>query len=168
MICGNGDGSVAMLDMAKLGVEASCLLEGGVTSLSTTPFGTRVYAGTAAGNTYSLDAATLAPELRSTAHPSPVTDISFPRASSELFVTAAGSDIRLWNAYSRQELLRIQVPNLVCNCVQVAPDGASIISGWSDGKIRSFLPESGKLKFVITDAHAEVTAESNAAMEDSV
>ncbi|CAK0827884.1 unnamed protein product [Prorocentrum cordatum] len=33
------------------------------------------------------------------------------------------------------------------------PDGRSIVSGWSDGKIRAFLPQSGKLLYVINDAH---------------
>ncbi len=32
-------------------------------------------------------------------------------------------------------------------------DGKSIISGWSDGKIRAFMPQSGKLLYVINDAH---------------
>ena len=32
-------------------------------------------------------------------------------------------------------------------------DGKSIISGWSDGKIRAFLPQSGKLLYIINDAH---------------
>lgn len=32
-------------------------------------------------------------------------------------------------------------------------DGKSIISGWNDGKIRAFLPQSGKLLYVISDAH---------------
>lgn len=32
-------------------------------------------------------------------------------------------------------------------------DGKTIISGWSDGKIRAFLPQSGKLKYVIHNAH---------------
>merc|ERR1711879_555195 len=27
------------------------------------------------------------------------------------------------------------------------------VSGWSDGKVRSFLPQSGKLLYVINDAH---------------
>jgi len=53
----------------------------------------------------------------------------------------------------RQELLRIQVPNLTCNCIDITPNGGSILSGWSDGKIRAFYPESGALKFVIQDAH---------------
>jgi WD40 repeat protein len=32
-------------------------------------------------------------------------------------------------------------------------DGKSIFSGWHDGKIRSFLPQSGKLLYCINDAH---------------
>jgi hypothetical protein len=32
-------------------------------------------------------------------------------------------------------------------------DGKAIISGWSDGKIRAFLPQSGKLLYCINDAH---------------
>lgn len=32
-------------------------------------------------------------------------------------------------------------------------DGKSIYSGWHDGKIRAFLPQSGKLLFCINDAH---------------
>lgn len=32
-------------------------------------------------------------------------------------------------------------------------DGKAIISGWSDGKIRAFGPQSGKLLFTIHDAH---------------
>jgi WD40 repeat protein len=39
-------------------------------------------------------------------------------------------------------------------------DGKSLVSGWSDGKIRAFLPQSGKLLYVINDAHksAKVTS----------
>jgi hypothetical protein len=32
-------------------------------------------------------------------------------------------------------------------------DGRSIISGWSDGRIRAFGPQSGKLLYTINDAH---------------
>jgi len=34
------------------------------------------------------------------------------------------------------------------------PDGKSIISGWSDGKIRSFTPQTGRLIFAIENAHS--------------
>jgi WD40 repeat protein len=63
------------------------------------------------------------------------------------------NDIRVWNAKSRQELLRIEVPGLECFCIVFLQDGKSIISGWNDGKIRSFLPQSGKLYYAINDAH---------------
>ena len=33
------------------------------------------------------------------------------------------------------------------------PDGKSIVSGWTDGKIRAFLPQSGKLYWIINNAH---------------
>jgi cilia- and flagella-associated protein 52 len=32
-------------------------------------------------------------------------------------------------------------------------DGKSIVSGWTDGKIRAFLPQSGKLYWIINSAH---------------
>ena len=57
------------------------------------------------------------------------------------------------------ELMRIRIPNLTCFAVDVTDSGGHIISGWSDGKIRAFLPESGASKFVVQDAHDEgVTA----------
>lgn len=37
-------------------------------------------------------------------------------------------------------------------CVEFQ-DGKTIISGWSDGKIRGFGPQSGKLLYTINDAH---------------
>ncbi|ETK78391.1 hypothetical protein F441_15853, partial [Phytophthora nicotianae CJ01A1] len=47
------------------------------------------------------------------------------------------------------EILRVQVPNLVCNCLELTCDGGLIVSSWDDGKVRAFYPESGKLKFII-------------------
>ena len=48
---------------------------------------------------------------------------------SDVFATCSLTDIRVWNAKNRQELLRIQVPNLECYCVTFMNDGKSIISG---------------------------------------
>jgi cilia- and flagella-associated protein 52 len=57
------------------------------------------------------------------------------------------------------EHLRIHVPNLECFCFGFMRDGKSIYSGWHDGKIRTFLPQSGKLLYCINDAHTNgVTA----------
>jgi len=92
-------------------------------------------------------------QLISTCHYAGVNDVCFPRGCSEIFVTCSKNDIRVWNLRKVVELLRIQVLNLTCNCVTVSPNGAEIISGWSDGKVRAFYPESGELIYVITDAH---------------
>jgi cilia- and flagella-associated protein 52 len=48
---------------------------------------------------------------------------------SDVYATCSMTDIRIWNAKNRQELLRIQVPNLECHCVTFMNDGKSIISG---------------------------------------
>jgi WD40 repeat protein len=54
-----------------------------------------------------------------------------------------------------------------CACCYVLQDGKTIISGWSDGKIRGFGPQSGKLLYTINDAHHKavtaiaVTSDSN-------
>merc|ERR1712127_181916 len=67
--------------------------------------------------------------------------------------TCSLNDIRVWNTKTRQELLRIEVPGLECHRIFFSSDGKSILSGWNDGKIRSFLPQSGKLLFAVNDAH---------------
>jgi len=55
--------------------------------------------------------------------------------------------------------LRINVPNMICNAVFIMPDGKSIISGWSDCKIRAFYPESGACMYIMNHTYgSEVTA----------
>ena len=43
-----------------------------------------------------------------------------------------------------------------CNCVDFMPDGKSLVTGWTDGKIRAFTPQSGRLLFIIRDGHRPV------------
>jgi WD40 repeat protein len=159
VIVGNGDGTLVRLSTHALEVDAAVELLGGVTSVALNRTRTALVAGTADGNRYALSVAEFKPSLVGTAHASPIFDVVFPRDTPELFVTASKTDVRLWNAHSRTELLRIQVPTLSCLAVAVTPDGAAIITGWDDGKIRAFTPETGRLKYIISDAHAEaVTA----------
>jgi len=53
--------------------------------------------------------------------------------------------VRIWDANSYMELTRIEIPGVECFCIAVSIDGTSVVSGWSDGKIRAFAPKSGKL-----------------------
>merc|ERR1711937_748697 len=91
--------------------------------------------------------------MGNTCHYERINHVAFPIGYSEVFATCSLTDIRVWNAKTRQELLRIQVPNMECYCIAFMRDGKSIVSGWSDGKVRAFLPQSGRLMYVINDAH---------------
>ena len=113
------------------------------------------------------------PNLLHTSHADSVTDICFAwqvaqrlfssrliflssREASILFGTSSANDVRIWNAKTGKELLRIAVANMVCNAFTIAHDGRSIVTGWNDGKIRMYTPETGKLMYIINDAHNEV------------
>ena len=153
LLVGTGEGIIAKLGCQNLAVKAQSQVMGAVTSISLTGDGTHFFLGTNQSNIYLVDTDQLNCELRNTCHYEKINDIAFPHNYSEVFATCSINDIRVWNARNRQELLRIQVPNLESFCVGFAQDGKSIISGWNDGKIRAFLPQSGKLMYVINDAH---------------
>jgi len=160
VVLGSGDGTVAMLTSQMTTARGkSATLMGAVTSLSLSPAGDGFLVGTAQANRYFVGLKNWDVELRATCHSSAVNDVVFPAGCSDLFITSSTSDIRIWNTALRQELLRIQVPNLDCTCIGITQNGTTIVSGWTDGKVRAFFPESGRLKFVINDCHAEaVTA----------
>lgn len=126
---------------------------GSVTSLSLTADSTHFFCGTSKATIYWCNTDDIAPELRNTCHYEKINDVAFPHGYSELFATCSMNDIRVWNSKSRQELLRIEVPGLDCFCVFFSHDGKTVLSGWNDGKIRAFLPQSGKLLFAVNDAH---------------
>lgn len=151
VLVGSGGGEVTLLSKTDLTVLRSVTVSGGVTSVAA--LGNHYFAGTNQSNVYYINARTYKDELRQTCHFQSVNDIVFPHNYSELFATCGSNDIRLWNARTCAELLRIQVGTLECNCIQFTKDGKSIVSGWSDGKLRAFGPQSGKLIYAINDAH---------------
>jgi WD40 repeat protein len=99
-------------------------------------------------------------ELRTSAHSNEIRTISFPDNYSDLFVTSGVNDIRIWNTKKQNELLRIQLqePTIECLCTLISNDGTCIVSGWNDGKVRAFYPESGKLMYTIDDCHRKGVA----------
>ena len=160
VLVGGGDGTVQILNPKLIPIEShQAELNGAVTSISLSPDSRRFYAGTDLSQRYMIDVSTFKSELCGTCHFGEIYDVKFPKNCSELFVTASVQDIRVWNMKLCQELIRIRVPNLICHAIELNPDGTCLVSAWSDGKIRAFLPESGKTTFIIPDAHADgVTA----------
>lgn len=153
LVVGAGDGTLAKISIQNMLIKCATQVLGGISSLSFTSDFTHFFCGTEQCNIYWVDSANLQPELRNTCHYSKINDIVFPYGYSDVFATCSMNDIRIWNAKNRHEILRIQVPNVECYCVSFMRDGKSIVSGWSDGKIRAFFPQSGRLMYVINDAH---------------
>ena len=152
LIVGTGDGSVLLLNAAGK-VSKSAKVSGAVTSLVLNANGDHFFCGTDQSQLYLLSVSELECELRMTCHTGPVTAVAFPSQSSALFATAAASDIRVWRTSSLVELLRIHVNGSTCQSVLFSPDGKSIVSGWLDGKIRAFTPQTGRALWSIEDAH---------------
>jgi len=101
------------------------------------------------------------------AHVGAINAVCYPKGTSDLVVTA-GKDIRIWNTKIRAELLRIQLAHgLTCSCLDITADGKLIISGWSDGNIRGFFPESGRLAFKQESAHLNDGVTSLAVYHDT-
>ncbi|GAB5035670.1 flagellar associated protein : flagellar associated protein [Nannochloropsis oceanica] len=169
VLVGAGDGKVAVMAPGTLKVVAgkSAQLLGGVTSLAVAPDGAGFLAATDQSNRFYLTFRDFVPGLRGTCHYAPINRLVFPAHCSELILTCSMNDIRVWNVALRQELLRIQVPNLEAKTVAITPKGSTILSGWSDGKVRAFYPESGKLKFVISNAHTEGAVTALAVCHDA-
>ena len=91
-------------------------------------------------------------------------DVAFPARYAGVFATAGGADVRLWALATRRELLRLREPGLACACVAFTAGGGAVVSGWSDGAVRAYGPQSGAPAFAIRDAHqAGVTALAPAA-----
>jgi WD40 repeat protein len=159
-LVGAGDGTLLFINSNLNRVAGyKTNLMGGITSISVHPKGNKYMIGTDQCNRYEVSKDLIESELKTSCHVGSVHDIAFPSGCPDLIVTSSRGDIRIWNTKARQELLRIQVPNLECLCTLVSPSGTSIVSGWDDGRIRAFYPESGRMKFVIPDAHTEkVTA----------
>ena len=159
LLVGTAEGLLAKINYSDFRVKKEAKILGGVTSMALTAESAYFFAGTDESNIYWCETASLKNEIRSTCHNDRVNDVQFPYEYSGVFGTCGKNDIRIWNSETRQEHLRIHVPNLECFCFGFMRNGKSIYSGWHDGKIRAFLPQSGKLLYCINEAHTNgVTA----------
>lgn len=157
IIVGSGDGTIATLALPQLNILSTAKVAGSVTSI-TFDDDKSFWVGTSKSNMYLVNPGT-EPQLKNTCHYSSINDIAFPEHSGDIFATASDTDVRIWNLKTSQEMLRVEVPNLECKCVIFKKEGSSMITGWTDGKIRAFGPQSGRLQYQINDAHKKcVTA----------
>ena len=158
ILIGAGDGTIALIKGETFKKVRSTKLDGGITSLACLS-DSNFFTGTQLSQIFRVQLNDFSSKVISTCHYSSVKDISFPYNYRDVFATCSKNDIRVWNAKTSKELLRIIVPNMTCNAVEFMRDGKTILSAWDDGKIRAYTPESGQMKYTIHDAHCKgVTA----------
>ncbi|KAK9500885.1 hypothetical protein O3M35_002056 [Rhynocoris fuscipes] len=174
MIVGSGDGTVDLVKqqpfvISKLEKSAShqlatptaplfvvlksCHVGGFVTSMQILPSKTQLIVGTMSCEMHVVELDTFNTTLYATCHTQPIYSLAFPRDYSDVFATASKNDVRVWSVSRSKELLRISVPNFTCTTVIFSPNGKSILTGWNDGNIRAFTPQSGRLMFTMINAH---------------
>ena len=159
LLVGTGNGTIAKIGFIDFKIKNEGKILGAVTSITLTAESSFMFVGTDQSNIYWVETSSLKSEIRNTCHNDSINDIQFPYEYSGVFGTCGKEDIRIWNSETRQEHLRIHVPNLECFCFGFMRNGKSIYSGWHDGKIRAFLPQSGRLLYCINEAHTNgVTA----------
>mmetsp|Transcript_3663 Transcript_3663/g.11489 ORF Transcript_3663/g.11489 Transcript_3663/m.11489 type:complete len:610 (-) Transcript_3663:168-1997(-) len=152
LLVGSGSGTVALVKPDSWKVVRKLQVEGAVTSIGLRGDGHELYVGTDKCSVHRVTYADFAAELRSACSHGQVNDVMFPAGASELFATCAGSDITIWHTPSSKPLLQISVPGHVCKAVAFNVSGTLLLSGWDDGTVRAFLPETGKLKWEQYDA----------------
>ncbi|KAM9856612.1 cilia- and flagella-associated protein 52 [Aulostomus maculatus] len=153
LLAGSGSGTIALCSKTNFKTLKRVQLDKGVTSIAMRGEGQQFFVGTEAAQMYRFNDSDLKADLISSSHSKAVKDVAIPFGTSELFVTCSEDDIRLWQIDKPKELLRITVPNMTCNALELMIDGHSIISAWNDGKIRVFAPESGQPLLIINNAH---------------
>ena len=153
LLVGSGDGTISRVSPGSMRVQRECKVLGRVTSLAITNDGTHGFCATEQCNMYWLNSDSVTAEVRNSCHSERINTVFFPFGCSDVFATIAANDIRVWNAKTRLEVLRIQIPGVECYSGVFSRDGKSIVTGWSDGKIRAFTPQTGKLIYIINDAH---------------
>ncbi|XP_037265448.1 cilia- and flagella-associated protein 52 isoform X2 [Falco biarmicus] len=154
LIVGTGGGIVALCKGSNYKVMKKIQVQGAVTSLTCRDQDHQFFVGTNACQIYRINYTAFKEELIAACHNEAVHDIVFPVGTSDLFATCSKNDIRVWHTPENRELLRIVIPNVTCHAVDFMRDGKSIISAWNDGKIRAFMPETGRLMYVINNAHS--------------
>jgi WD40 repeat protein len=153
-LVGAGDGTIAIIGGAEARFKRTKkqqILAGSVTSVAVK--GQQAWIGTSQCNIYCVTLPDLSVKLVTTCHYDSITDVTYPHGCSDLVATCSAQDVRLWNAKKAQELLRITVPNMKCNAVVIMRDGKSIVSGWDDGRIRAYYPESGRPFYTMDNAY---------------
>ncbi|TNJ26866.1 WD40 repeat protein [Giardia muris] len=150
-----GDGHLAVVNAVA----------NGVACLAVAASGASEYALALGPNCFCrVNKSTLESRLLQTAPPAITTPlgtscVAFPYDCARVCASACGSFVSVWSLVTGRELVRVSVPGVRALSVIVSEDGCQLVSGWSDGAIRSHAPQTGRALWVAEKAHEDgVTA----------
>ncbi|RLN91111.1 hypothetical protein BBJ28_00011668, partial [Nothophytophthora sp. Chile5] len=158
LLVGGGDGSVLHFDHNFVDT-CHVALDSGVAGLALNAEQTEVVAGTQAGSIYAVRLAfgasqrSLQANLLSENHSSAVVQVAYAAGVSDRFATISRDcTIRVWDASDYSVVTRCVVNNAGApTCLQFSLD--VLLSGWTDGSIRSHGSDWGELAWSIDNAH---------------
>lgn len=153
--CGGGDGTLALYHVeGKFCQELlKTTLAGGINGLDASPDGIQLLVSTDRGFIYRVRVSDFSCMLLGENHIADVLQVSFMDGVSDKFATCSeDTTIRLWDSndysvYARCAVLAGGHPTC-CNFTEEV-----VISGWSDGRIRSFRVDNCESLWTIDNAH---------------
>lgn len=152
---GGGDGSVLFFDHSYTDC-AKAQLQGPVNALSISQDGTQVIAGTMNGFIYRLQHAMGCQDIRAILmcenHADAVVQVAYAVSSDRFATISTDCTIRIWDASDYAVVAKCFVQNAGApTSMQYSAD--ILVSGWSDGCIRSHNAENGAYLWTIDNAH---------------
>ena len=151
IVVGGGDGTVTLLyiDEPKCEILISINLYGAIYSLSPSFDGLQLLAATDKGFIYRVRAADLTNILLNENHTGGIISMfSLNDPYYRFGTTSFDGTIRLWNLNDYSVYCRIYLhPELIANCLVLTDD--LLLSGWNDGKIRTFRVDDGSCTYNI-------------------
>jgi len=156
LVCGGGDGTVTVLashDGRTFQPLQQVKLDGVITSLSVAWDGAEGLVATSTGSLFRVRLQDLSFTVHAQLPTRPIHAVTFPHSISDQFISASGDGVvTVWDANDYSARLRCwQRGCEAALCVAGTPD--ILVSGYTDGKLRSFDMYQGSLLWEIDDAH---------------
>ncbi|OMJ86838.1 hypothetical protein SteCoe_11542 [Stentor coeruleus] len=150
---GSGDGKIKKLVGGdnKWSIVAEAQLPGKVVSLS---YGrNEIISGTSLGCIFRLMPGDLTNTLHSESPIGAVRDVSFGLRSDMFLVIDAAGFARIWDSSDYTVILRVGPTNRVEGFSCAVGEDGCVLTGWKDGYIRCYDPQSSTLRWEIPNAH---------------
>lgn len=152
---GGGDGKVKKIstDGGRWNLTHEAQLDGKVTSLSLGLDKKELIAGTSKGKIYRMLTGDLSFMIHTDAHFGAINDVNFGANNNEFVCIDETGIVKIWDNSEYKTLFTASGGKGVEGCSCCYADDGTIVSGWSDGFVRCFDPESQAILWEVANAH---------------